>query len=807
MAPVQDPCAHCGLPIPPADLVADRVGDRELRFCCRGCAGAYRIIVGAGLGAFYRRRQWDEAGTPAGAYESGFDDSYLARFVTPAPGGAELVVLVEGIRCASCVWLIERILARIDGVREARVSFATHRARVSFDPAVASPGRILAAVAQLGYAARPYTADAGAEAAQAERRSLLLRFGTAAFLSMQLMAYAGGLYAGYFQGIEPESRRLLEALAWPVATPVVFYSGWPFLRGGARSLRNRAPDMDLLISLGALSAYGYSVYALFAGYEVYFDTAAMIVTLILMGRLFEHEARHRASAGIDRLLRLMPEAAHRLEQQGSVDVDAWALRPGDRILVRPGERFPADGRVLAGETEVDEAAVTGEAAPVVRAPGSRVTSGTMNLTAAATVLVEAAGAASFVGRVARLVEEAQARKAPVQRMADRAAAVFVPLVAAVAAATAAAWTLAGPGPGDSPPLLHAVAVLVVACPCALGLATPTAVLVASGAAARQGILFRGGDVLEALARVRFAAFDKTGTLTVGRPRVVSLSPARGTEEALLRVAASAESGSSHPLARAVVEAAARRGLGAGSGAGAVVHPGRGVESQTPGGVILAGSSGFLESYEVRVPAGGGRGSLTEVHVSLGGEYLGSIGFEDELRPDAATTVARVRRMGLRTALLSGDREEAALRVGEALGIDEVRAGLSPEDKAEYLRAAGREGRGALMVGDGINDAPALSTAAVGCSMAGSTDIALESSDLVLTRPELSRIPLALGLARQTLRVIHQNLFWAFAYNLLAVPLAALGKVAPIYAAAAMAMSSACVLGNSVRLARTRRRPP
>ncbi len=798
--PPRPPCAHCALPIPPEDLVRDEIDGRELLFCCQGCRGAYRIICGAGLGEFYRRREWADPGTPEGAFETEYDDRYLERFVSGTAEGAEVAVLIDGVRCASCVWVIERILGALPGVRSARVNFATHRAQVRFDPGLTSPARVFRAVAQLGYLPRPYTAGEAERRAVSERKSLLLRFGTAAFLSLQLMGYSVALYAGYFQGMESGSRRLLQVLAGLLAVPVVFYSGAPFLGGAWRSLRNRAPSMDVLIALGVLAAFGYSVWAAWAGREVYFDTAAMIVTLILLGRLFEAGARRSASAGIDRLLRLAPDTAHRLAGDAVVEVESASLVPGDRILVRAGERFPTDGELVDGATEVDESAATGEPVPVAREAGMIVISGTLNLSAAVTVRVTERAADSFMGRVARLVEEAQARRAPVQALADRVAARFVPVVVALAAATFGFWGLRGAGVGEA--VLHAVAVLVVACPCALGLATPVAILVATGAASRRGVLFRGGDILEALARVRVAGFDKTGTLTEGRPRVVGLRPHRVGEEELLRAAALAEAGSSHPLARGIAAAAAQRGILAGSGSGARTFPGQGVSAPTPAGETLVGSRRFLAERGVALPQeSGDDGAAVVVQVAAGGHYLGAILLEDELRPGAEQAVAAVASLGVTCALLTGDRADAAARLARRVGIREVRAELTPEDKAAWVREAAARGQGALMVGDGINDAPALSAASVGCAMAGGSDIALETSDLVLTRPALERVVFALRLARRTLWVVRENLAWAFAYNAVALPLAASGRLAPVWAAAAMAASSVAVLANSLRLRR------
>ena len=799
MTAAREPCDHCQLPIPPDQRVEDEVGGRALAFCCQGCRGAYHIIHGAGLGDFYRTRRWRRGGTPEGVFDTEYGAEYLSAFVREGEDGTEISALVEGIRCASCVWLLEHLLGRVPGVERARLNFATHQVRVLYDPGAVAPAEILRTIARIGYLPRPYTADAAALAARDERRRLLFRFGTSAFLSMQLMGYSLALYAGYFQGMDAGSRELLQWMAAAVATPVVLYGGAPFFAGARRSLANRAPDMDLLIALGVGAAYGYSLYALAAGREVYFDSAAMIVTLVLAGRLFELGARRRASAGIDRLLRLVPDCANRVEGEALRQVPSSALENGDTVLVRPGERFPADGEVLEGETEADEAAATGEPTPVARGPGGAVTCGTLNLLAAVTVRVTAAGADSFIGRVADLVEQAQLRKAPVQRLADRVAAGFVPAVVAAALATWAAWSLAAPG--TAAPWTNAVAVLVVACPCALGLATPIAVLVATGAAAQAGVLFRGGEVLEGLARVSTVAFDKTGTLTRGLPRVVGCRPAAAPEDELLRMAATAEWGSAHPLGRALREEAERRGLVVGTRASAATFPGKGVLVETPEGPLAAGSEAFLAERGVPPPEGRKASAATEVHVALGRRYLGCILLEDSPRPEAGETVARLHSLGLATVLLTGDGQRAAERVAAALGIAGVRAGLSPAEKEEFVGAAELRRERVLMVGDGINDAPALTAASVGCAVAGGTDIALETSDLVLTRAGIGAIPGAVGLARKTLRVIRQNLFWAFAYNLAALPAAAAGKLAPVHAAAAMALSSACVLANSLRLAR------
>jgi Cu2+-exporting ATPase len=792
-----DTCIHCNLPIPPSDRVIARIGSDELHFCCRGCEGAYRIITGAGLEDFYKKRDWQEPGLPQGVFETRYDDTYLSRFVIQKKDWAEISLLLEGIRCAACIWLIERVLARLNGVLEAKVNYSTHGALIRFDPDRVSPANLFEAIHQLGYLPRPYSRDAAQQAAERERKSLLIRFGTAAFLSMHLMGYSIALYAGYFQGMSPTVRTLLQYLAAIVTTPVVFYCGMPFLQGATRSIRNRAPNMDLLIALGVLTAYIYSLYAMLAGREVYFETAAMIISLILLGRIFEHSARRRASSSIDRLLHLAPETASKLAGDEYIEVDSGALQVNDEIMIRPGDRFPVDGLVIEGTTEVDESVITGEPFPVTRKPGNQVSSGSLNITTAIKVRVAKAAADSFVARVARLVEEAQGRRAPVQAAADKVATVFVPFVILVAMATFVFWLHSSNSLETA--LLNSVAVLVVACPCALGLATPTAVLVATGAAASLGILFRGGDVLEACGRVTVAGFDKTGTLTEGRPQVVGVHPEKSSQQKLLQLAALAESGSNHPLALGITGEAKRLGLQVEYHEAKTV-PGRGVLLQTSDGQICVGSRLFLQEMGINLPFGKAAHN-TEIHVALDEEYQGYILLADPIRPEAAAALQRLQKLGIETALITGDHHRAGLRVATQLGIRQVHASMSPEAKADWVKQLSDTGKLVLMAGDGINDSPALSAAAVGCSMAGGTDIALESSDLVLTKPDLNKLSVALLLARRSLRVIRQNLFWAFSYNLVAIPLAASGKLAPVYAAAAMAVSSITVLANSLRLAR------
>lgn len=798
--PAADTCLHCKLTIPEGDLVVDEVDGEELRFCCNGCQGVYRIINGAGLGNFYRQRDWSEEGVPDGVFDTEFNESMLAaHVVTRSKDSADISLIIEGIRCASCVWLLEKLLGKVQGIEAIRVNYGTHRAQIRFNPEATTPAVIFAAISRLGYLPHPHTSGAAQQAAAREQRSLLIRFGTAAFLSMQVMGFSFALYGGYFHGIDPDVRQMIQYFAAAVATPVVFYSGWPFLAGAWRSLKNKAPSMDLLITLGVMTAYSYSVYSLIVGGEVYFDTASMIITLILLGRLFEGSARSRSISSIDKLLQLAPDSANLIQGDDIKVVASNSLKTGDLILIRPGERIPVDSLIQEGRTELDEATITGEPMPVLRQQGDKVSAGTLNLSASIKLSVERVAAESFIARMALMVEEAQNRKAPIQSLADKVATLFVPFVTLVAFGTWLYW-FSTEG-STTAALLNAVSVLIVACPCALGLATPTAVLVASGNSAVRGILFRGGDILEATARIDTLAFDKTGTLTLGKPTVKQIIPAPGqSEENLLAIASQAESGSSHPIASAIIARAKTAGVLSGTAASVETVPGRGVRMKGHDGEVLIGSSAFLEECGVEAPPVEA-GALTEVYVSHKGVWVGALLIHDPLRDEAVSAVKQLQKLGMGTVLLTGDRSATAQAVSSRLSIAEYRTNLNPEGKAAWIRARQAEGRKVLMVGDGINDAPALSLADVGCAMGGGTDIALETSDLVLTKPNLGRLYEAIYIARKTLQVIKQNLFWAFAYNFITIPLAASGNLAPVWAAVTMASSSVIVISNSLRLGR------
>jgi Cu2+-exporting ATPase len=798
-------CHHCGISFrwaPLEELTGE--GERQL-FCCRGCRGAFSLICAAGLGAFYGR---DDRSMPTVSVAAAalFSDDDLNRHVVPEGDLCRLDILVGGISCPSCVWLLERMIARVNGVADVSISYAGGIVSTTFDPAVAKPSAIFARIVSLGFSPRPYSAALSDLEAHRERNDLLLRFGTALFLTMQLMAYSYSLYAGYFQGMSHGIKSILQYASLVVATPVVFYCGWPFLAGAWRSLRTRRPGMDLLIAVGALTAWIFSIWAMASGQETYFESAAMIITFVLLGRLLEHSVRRSAMTGIESLYAAAPQRANLLEHGIVRDVPAEDVRPGDRLLVRQGERFPVDGLILDGESEVDQSLATGESLPVLVGPGSDVRSGCVNTAAPVTIQALRPVGHSYVMRVAALVQMAQAGKPSLQRLADRIAGWFVPAVILLALLVCAGH-YATAGQGIAPALMVSLSVVLIACPCAMGLAVPAAVLAACSRSASLGIIFRGGHVIERLAAVTTVLFDKTGTITMGHPLVTAFSTSGGLgEDQLLRAAATVEHPAAHPLARAIVAFAADRGVLPGECREFGITPGKGVSGVIEGGhKVLCGSANFLACQGVPLTGRTDLEDLNDTHVLLAidGCLAGRFLLSDRIRPGSAGLVAAFASSGIEQRLVSGDAQPVVDGIAAMIGIRIASGGMAPDGKLALVNKLQLEGRRVLMVGDGVNDAPALASADVSCSLAGSSDIALENADVILSAGDLSRLGTAHRIACRTMTVIRQNLAWAFLYNIIGIPLAMSGMLTPVYAAAAMTASSLLVSLNSLRLMRIR----
>lgn len=748
----------------------------------------------------------------------------------------ELSLSLTGMHCTNCAQTIERALGELPGVLEASVNFATERAEVRLVRGeagpVAAPAELVSVVEGLGFGVLDEVAGDADELARdtveirgrAEelfRQVRLLR--AAAALTLPLFALSMGRDFGVV-GVWAHAP-WVNLLLFSLALPVQILLGRAHFVGGWRSLKHGTANMDVLVALGSTVAFGYSVVVAVvlavgssaAGTHVYFETAALILLLVRVGRVLELRARRETGRAVSELLRLRPETARVVGRDGTEsEVGVETLRVGDLVSVRPGERVAVDGIIVEGASSIDASAVTGEPLPVDCGVGDEVTGGTINLFGAFRFRVEAVGRDTALAKIVAAVRQAQASRAPIQMMVDRVAAVFVPVVLAVAMVTLSAWWIASDA-GIAAALVRSVAVLVVACPCAMGLATPTAVTVATGRGAQLGILYRNAAALEVTRDIRHVVLDKTGTVTSGKPRVLEVSALDGNEDALLAVAASAESASEHPLARAVVAAAEERGIETAALEAFRAHPGMGVVATLPRGEAVVGSVRFLESEgvscspltrAVEAAEAAGRGVVC---VAIDGVARGLVTVGDSIAPGSKEAVGELFRQGLGTTLLTGDAEAPARRVAEAVGIEDVAAELLPRDKAERIEALRRSHGAVAMVGDGINDAPALATADLGVAMGSGADIAVESADLTLVRHDLRSLADALALGRATVRAIRQNLFWAFSYNVALIPLAAgvlypfeqlpdpLRALHPAFAAGAMAVSSLCVVGNSLRL--------
>jgi Cu+-exporting ATPase len=717
------------------------------------------------------------------------------------PKASEEAILfsVGGMSCASCAGRVEQAILKLSTVKGAAVNYARGTARVVPGPGF-SPEAVEQALRGVGY-----SASLDLDVAKHRSRELTrarARLAVAAAAGLPVVALG---MAHLHHGVWGLAQLLL-------ATVVVFGAGGGFFVAALKNLRHGGATMDTLVALGSGAAYGFSVPALLAGAPLYFEVAVSIVALILLGRLLEARAKGAASEAIEKLAELSARTALKLVDGVAREVSVEEVARGDLLLVRAGDRVPVDGEVVEGESAVDESMLTGESIPAHKKKGDAVVGATVNRDGSLTIRATEVGAGTVLARIVRLVEQAQGSKAPIQRLADRVAAVFVPAVLAVALATGLAWYFAV-APGEAGrALFAAIAVLVIACPCAMGLATPTAVMVATGRAARMGILVRDAASLERAAAVSIVLFDKTGTLTAGAPRVVSVECVGGaSQEQLLRVAATLESESPHPLARGIAAFAAERGLGQARAAQVKSHPGRGVSGLCDGERAVVGGSGLLEELGISTSeiataseAIAARGE-TAVLVALGGRVLGALGLLDAPRPSSAEAVARLRAMGVDVRLVTGDHARTAAAVAERLGLapGAVFAGVLPEGKAAVVAALREAGQVVAMVGDGVNDAPALAAADVGIAVGGGAEVAIEAAPLVLMRPDPALVPDAVALAREGLRTIRQNLFWAFGYNVVAIPIAAAGLLSPMLAAGAMAFSSVSVVLNSLRL---RRRP-
>ncbi|HUR49296.1 MAG TPA: heavy metal translocating P-type ATPase [Acidimicrobiales bacterium] len=720
----------------------------------------------------------------------------------------ELVLDISGMTCGSCAARVERTLAGAAGVGEAGVNYATRRATVAFDPAATNPDALVQAVERAGYGAKPSMAHHGMTAEdhsehmkgdEATQRAWLRRVLIAWPLGVTVMV----LSMGWMH--EPWARWG----AFALTIPVQFVAGWPFIREAAKRARVLQSNMDTLIVLGTMAAFIFSVVEVVRGshHAHYFDTAAIIIAFLVLGKYFEARASGRAGNAIRALLDLSAKQATLVDEGQERSVAIEDVKVGDLLRVRPGEKIPVDGEVVEGASAVDESMLTGESVPVEKGAGDRVTGATVNSNGVLTVRATAVGSDTALAQIVRLVEQAQGSKAPVQRLADRIAGIFVPVVMLVAAATFVGWWALAEDPTRG--LIAAVAVLIIACPCALGLATPTAIMVGTGRGASMGVLIKGGEILERSRQIDTVVFDKTGTLTKGRMSLAVVETTGGSDESeVLRRAAAVEDASEHPIGRAIVDAARQRGIEIPAVANFAASAGHGVRAEVEGTPVFVGRNRMMAEGSTPVPEEIAARALrleaegrTVVMAAWDGQVQGLLAVADELREEATEVVGRLRRMGKSVAIITGDNETTANAVAKEVGADRVMAEVLPQDKAAEVRRLQEAGQIVAMVGDGVNDAPALAQADLGIAIGTGTDVAIESSDITLLSGRLDGVATALELSRRTYRTILQNLGWAFVYNIVLIPIAALGLLNPMLAGAAMAFSSVSVVLNSLRLYR------
>jgi Cu2+-exporting ATPase len=794
--PATERCFHCALPIPATCDIRVEIGGEWQPMCCPGCKAVATLIRDTGFESYYASREAPEPGIVRPLEEAGewqvFDrDDMLAAFSEPRGDLAEASIYVGGMYCAACSWLIDSTLHAVSGVNSADINPVTHRLRVSWDPAATGLGGILGVLAKLGYKPQPLAPDSTERPERDEQRTALKRLLVASLGMMQVMMFAVGLYSGEFQGIDASMERFLRLVSFLVTTPVVFYSARPFFAGALRGLRTRRPGMDLPVSIAIGSAYVASVYATYTnGPAVWYDSVTMFVFFLTVARYLEMRARHRSIDRSTALSSLLPNTATRVDGEQRLSVPVSQLAAGDRVLVRAGESFPADGVVVDGATSVDESMLTGESTPQHKLVDSEVMAGSVNVDGIVTVRVDKTGSDTTLGIIGRLSERARYARPAFVQLADRVASHIVIAILLIAAAVATAWTLLDADRA----FVITLSVLVVTCPCALALATPAAFAAAGSRLADLHLLVTNGNAIEILSRATHVVFDKTGTLTRGAPDIAKTTvlDKHFSADDCLRIAAALEVDSTHPIARAFAKY--ESGLRASA---LTLTVGAGVEGNIDGRHWRLGSHQHVTGTDKNLTDG----ASTSVLLGDGETVTAIFDIDDTLRGDAANSLNILKNTGLSVSLVSGDRQAPVERIATLLGIGDARFGCSPDDKLSAIRELQEAGETVVMVGDGINDAPVLAGADVSIAPSHAASLAQSSADVLMLGESLQPIVKLVSASRQTMRIVRQNLAWAIVYNLAAVPLAATGFVPPWLAAIGMSTSSLVVVLNALRLSR------
>jgi len=807
-AEVEQTCFHCGLPVPRGTDFSTPIKNISRPFCCQGCLSVCKIIYDAGLEGFYDRTPDGQLLAPPPEPPKDIDlfdiDEVQKEYVQQQGQEREIHLLVEGIHCAACIWLIERSLMKLPGVIEVNGNLANKKVQVRWNNQQIRLSDIIRQLSHIGYAGVPYDPDSAEGIINKQNRALLLRMAFAGFAMMNLLWVSIALYTGADKG---EFRSLFHWVGFSLATPTLLYSGWPFLKGAWTGLRKRHLTMDLPIALGATTTYLYSVFITItqsAIGEVYFDTVVNFLFVILVGRFLEAKSKRHAIASTQRLINLQPKVAKVIRGEDIEIIPVKAIKPGETVLIKPGDHVPVDGKIIDGDSEINESMLSGESLPVHKHIGDKVHAGTINTGNTIKVQVETILSNTTLGKIIHLIEHAQATRAPIQCIADRIVPWFVGVTLLLAGITFLWWL---PNSFEHA-LLASTSVLIITCPCAFGLATPMAIAVASGVGAQQGILIKNGAVLEYLSGIKHFVFDKTGTLTRGKMQLRDIQTDNGDANELLTLVAAVENLSEHTIAKAITEAAQQRKLAFKSLAVSqfINQPGFGVMAKVEQQTLLIGNQKWLQQHHVKLQPSLldkvsklEQDGITCVQIALDNQHQGFIAIADELRQDAAELITHLKQQQMQLVLLSGDRQAVADATARELGGMKVIAEVLPDQKQQVIRSLQQQAHQVAMVGDGVNDAPALMQADIGIALGSGTDVSMDSADIILLNDELNKVKQASELSRRTLRTIKQNIGLSIAYNLIMVPLAMAGFITPVVAAVSMPFSSLAVIFNAARI--------
>lgn len=808
-ARLSDLCFHCGLPVEVQGEFTAQLGGEQREFCCHGCQSVAQTIYASGLQGFYNKTPRDETLAPPPDVADGLEaydlDEVQADYVDALTPQRSIQLLVEGIHCAACVWLIENALKKQQGVLSAEVNLTAKRLKLRWDNQTIRLSQLLQILADIGYAAVPFDPDTAEGALAKRHRGLLYRMAFAGFAMMNMMWVSIALYSGADDG---DFRQWFHWIGLLIATPTLLYSGYPFIRNALTGLKQRFLTMDLPIAIGATSTYVYSCYVTFSASatgQVYFDTVVNFLFVILVGRYLEAISRRQALSATQRMLELQPKLANLVEDEQIRVVPIRSVQVGDILLVKPGESVPVDGQIISGDSAVDESMLTGESLPVAKQAGDQVVAGSINGEGAFRVRAEQVLRQTALAKIVAVMDEAQASKAPIQSLADRIVPWFVLITLSLATLTFIYWQQFD----FETALLAATSVLVVTCPCAFGLATPMSVAVATGVGASRGVLVKQGIALETLSRINHFVFDKTGTLTEGKLRVtLAQSFGQLSQQDILQLAASVEQHSEHGIASAICQAAREQQIRLITNTDFKSSPGRGVFADVNGQQVHVGTRAWLGTMDIELAdtqvallAEQEQQGVSCVMIAVDGQIVGMLGLVDTLREDAVETVQTLLAAGMKVTVLSGDRRAVVDAVTAPLGDVSRLAEVLPKDKSDVIRALQAAGDRVAMVGDGVNDAPALIQADVGMAIASGTDVSVESADVVLSQQALQKVADARALGARSLRTIRQNIVLSISYNVIMVPLAMMALVSPLVAAVTMPLSSLLVIGNAARIGR------